>query len=624
MPDTIQYSFDLVGGRSNHDIKLITAAPIALQAIRITSNAKIDNPWQQFGQYWKDAKIEQQGNLYVYTLSFLQPVNIPAGTTDILEYSVSTALGPITNVAMPPVTFEIQQPGQKWETITSVNAANSKANPHPDTKFTVYTTNWGEYSYKLDADNLDYDSTNDVAYGFIGFDINGNVKSLDSWGDQLGLPKLALKKQQYPNLTTAIAFGGWTNAGQRMDTVFSAMAADTSARANFVKNAVTAAIQAQANGIDIDWEYPEAKDAANYLALLKELRAELSKQIGPQARLTIAAPAGKDKIDALTAAQWQELASNVDLIKIMTYDYFGAFSDTADFHSAKKLAPQSPHVNTGYCIDDTLKFYAQNGVAKNKLSVGFPNYTRAMIVAQSGDYAGLYQPVLGAPKGEFGQDGGVYSWNAIYNVLNHQPSELDQLGVKQWQFYDSSHPFCKDANMCMLTGQLPDGRWVTMNFLDRKTAAQRAQEYKAAGYNVMLWADYEETLYPANRITKAISDGLDGKVNQYQMAASDESVKQKAIESVTRLQQPFWKPERATTKQDALRQIAKVQTPKEAAYLLAEQEEKLSKYRNPIMRALAHTLFGKHLKEPQSLTDARILASKPTKILNGSIPKPKI
>jgi len=195
------------------------------------------------------------------------------------------------------------------------------------------------------------------------------------------------------------------------------------------------------------------------------------------------------------------------------------FSDVADFHSPWKLSPNSPHYNGGnsfyYCVERTLALYQDMGIAPKKLAMGIPNYARSMIVNQLGEFAGLYQPVVGTPLGDFGNADGLFSWDTINKFLNHQPSELDKLGVKQWHYYDSDDPICKDAQMCLLSGELPDGRWVVVNFVDQTGGKFRAQQVKSLGLGgAMVWANYEEPKQHSQSITAAISDGLDQSLHQ--------------------------------------------------------------------------------------------------------------
>ena len=106
------------------------------------------------------------------------------------------------------------------------------------------------------------------------------------------------------------------------------MAANPTARAKFVEGVVKAMKEVQFNGVDIDWEYPQKADAANFISLLHELHDALEAQGAIDHQhyyLTIAVGAGIDKIQNLTKEQWQDVSSVVDSIGVMTYDFHGSW-----------------------------------------------------------------------------------------------------------------------------------------------------------------------------------------------------------------------------------------------------------------------------------------------------------
>lgn len=620
---SLQYDFILDGGRSNQLITLVnsTNKPLSLKRIQIMTNATIQSPWQVLGAYWQNVKIEKNNSFYTYTLDLPEAISIPPGTTKVLEYSVQSTgnLGPI-QVAMSPQQIAVQLAGESaWQTINLTNS-NPMPDPHPNTEFNMYHANWGQYV--LNNQTIETEAWNDInalSYAFVGFDKNGNVFSLDSWADQLELPSLALQKQRRPYLKSSISFGGWTNGGQRMDTVFSAMAANPTARANFVNNAVLAVNETGLDGIDIDWEYPKSADVPNFILLLQALRAALPY---PK-RITITAPAAVANISLFTPQQWQQIAGLVDRISIMCYDYYGGFSDVADFHSPWKLSPNSPHYKNGDDTELTLDTFHQMGVPANKIALGIPNYSRGVIVNKEGEYAGLYQPVVGTPQGDAQGDDGVYCWDSIQKCLNNEPSKLDALGVKKWNYYDSTHPLCQDAKMCLLSGELPDGRWVVINFLDPTCAKWRAQQAMQSKFGgAMIWANYEESTNPKNKIVDAVSEGLSLSnrecltVNNATTKNTIANQKNVLLDHAGYLQHAFF----AKSKEKILNEMACMTNVNEMQKMLDDNKEKLGRHRNIFKRfvsALSQSMANSLFAKPKSLQLAeQLLALKvPTKTI---------
>ena len=72
-------------------------------------------------------------------------------------------------------------------------------------------------------------------------------------------------KLKDPGLKTLFSIGGW-NFGTAK---FKSMASTETNRKKFAANAVAWARKWGFDGIDIDWEYPDASDKANHAALMK-------------------------------------------------------------------------------------------------------------------------------------------------------------------------------------------------------------------------------------------------------------------------------------------------------------------------------------------------------------------
>ena len=125
---------------------------------------------------------------------------------------------------------------------------------------------------------------------------------------------------------------------------------------------------AQYDGIDLDWEFPENDDeAAKLSALIPALRKRLGKSL-----LTMAVPAGNwygkwFKTEALLPA--------VDWLNIMTYDFCGPWCDKA-LHNA-------PMPEVAASVD----YWKGRGWPMQKLLLGIPGYGRRMRASKFGDPA---------------------------------------------------------------------------------------------------------------------------------------------------------------------------------------------------------------------------------------------
>ena len=69
-------------------------------------------------------------------------------------------------------------------------------------------------------------------------------------------------KKMNPSLKVLIAVGGWAEGGKK----YSAMASTMQTRSRFVESVVDFLREHEFDGLDVDWEYPGARDRDGVLA----------------------------------------------------------------------------------------------------------------------------------------------------------------------------------------------------------------------------------------------------------------------------------------------------------------------------------------------------------------------
>lgn len=149
------------------------------------------------------------------------------------------------------------------------------------------------------------------------------------------------------------------------ETLFATMAANSTARANFVNNVVNFAKTNELDGVDIDWEYPRTTNglpSTNFTSLMRQLSTELhkaNKYLSAAITPGVYASTNRDAIE-------QEVYQYVDFFNIMQYDG-GVGYDPADNlnHATYKMSVNSLNV----WID-------QKQMPKDKAIVGIPLYGR--------------------------------------------------------------------------------------------------------------------------------------------------------------------------------------------------------------------------------------------------------
>jgi chitinase len=269
-------------------------------------------------------------------------------------------------------------------------AAATKAAPQAKaagSKVIGYFTEWGTYDRKYYVKNIETSGSaarlTHINYAF------GNVtggkcamgdayaatdrtytaaESVDGKADTWDQPlrgnfnQLRELKRKHPNLKVLWSFGGWTWSGG-----FGEAAKNPAAFAqscyDLVENSKWADVF---DGIDIDWEYPNACGAtcdtsgkAAFRNLMQALRAKFgSKNLVTAAITADATPGGK-----IDAADYAGAAPYVDWYNPMTYDFFGAWD------AAGPTAPHSPL--TSYSGIPKADFHTSATIAKLK-GLGIP------------------------------------------------------------------------------------------------------------------------------------------------------------------------------------------------------------------------------------------------------------
>ncbi len=133
------------------------------------------------------------------------------------------------------------------------------------------------------------------------------------------------------------------------------------------------------DGIDIDWEYPGAADAAGYTAILAALRQQFGTDL-----VTSAVPASPSRI---AVGGYGNAAAYVDWFNVMAYDYFGTWAPNGPTaaHSSLTAYPGIPSATL--TVQSTISAYRNFGIAASKLVLGMGAYGRG--------WTGVTQPTPG-------------------------------------------------------------------------------------------------------------------------------------------------------------------------------------------------------------------------------------
>ncbi|MEU3857264.1 glycoside hydrolase family 18 protein [Streptomyces sp. NPDC028722] len=199
----------------------------------------------------------------------------------------------------------------------------------------------------------------------------------DTWDQPLrgNFNQLLKLKKKHPGLKVLWSFGGWTWSGG-----FGEAAKNPAAFAqscyDLVKNSKWAGVF---DGIDIDWEYPNACgdtcDTSGRDAF-RNVMAALRSKFGSSGLVTAAITADATSGGKIDAADYGGAAQYVDWYNPMTYDYFGAWDAKGPTAPHSPLNSYSGIPKAGYYTSATIAKLKGLGVPASKLLLGIGFYGR--------------------------------------------------------------------------------------------------------------------------------------------------------------------------------------------------------------------------------------------------------
>jgi chitinase len=270
-----------------------------------------------------------------------------------------------------------------------------------DKNIVAYFPNWATYSpqYKnFSVGDIPWDKVTIINHAFFKINDDFQLESTDKFVDfekefehsgfwrfdnlKGHFGEYKYYKRRYPDVKVIISIGGWSESD-----MFHKMALTAENRKKFIDSCIEFLKRYPfIDGLDIDWEYPGVnrdgvaggpQDKENFTKLLKEVRGAYDSHGMEDKMLTIAIPAGEDKI--IGRQEPDKYHQYLDFINLMSYDMHGAWENVTNHHSPIYKSPENwlGKYSQSLNLDDVVKFYIERyNIPAEKLIVGAPFYSR--------------------------------------------------------------------------------------------------------------------------------------------------------------------------------------------------------------------------------------------------------
>ncbi|ROQ65980.1 chitinase [Streptomyces sp. 840.1] len=199
----------------------------------------------------------------------------------------------------------------------------------------------------------------------------------DTWDQPLrgSFNQLRKLKAKYPNIKVLWSFGGWTWSGG-----FGQAAQNPAAFAQSCYDLVEDPRWADVfDGIDIDWEYPNACGLTcdtSGPAALKSLTSALRTKFGSNNLVTAAITADGSDGGKIDVADYAGAAQSLNWYNVMTYDFFGAWDAKGPTAPHSPLTPYTGIPKAGFSSSEAIAKLKAQGVPASKLLLGIGFYGR--------------------------------------------------------------------------------------------------------------------------------------------------------------------------------------------------------------------------------------------------------
>jgi chitinase len=204
--------------------------------------------------------------------------------------------------------------------------------------------------------------------------LKGNRLHISNAEDSLLIRKMVQYKKTNPGLKVLLSLGGWGGCA-----TCSPVFASKKGRVEFAAAAKELLQYFNADGIDLDWEYPavagypdhpySTADRHNFTLLVKALRKQFRR------KYEISFASGGSTLCVDSSFEWRQVMRIADKVNLMSYDLVHGNSTVSGHHTALYSTAQQEE-----STDNAVRRMIAAGVPSHKIIIGAAAYARVFQV----------------------------------------------------------------------------------------------------------------------------------------------------------------------------------------------------------------------------------------------------
>jgi hypothetical protein len=202
-------------------------------------------------------------------------------------------------------------------------------------------------------DKLQTDKLTHVIYAFLIPKSDGTLEELKKPEQLIEL----VDKAHRDGAKVFVALGGWSYEGKVLEPVFREVCNDDETRKTLVENVISFAEQYNLDGVEVDWEHPNAETISIYEKLVVELSQGLKAK-------------NKELTAALNGA-WSETGSP-EASKLITQNCLDSFS----FINVMAYDINNDNHSPIWFSETSIDYWLNRGVKSEDIVLGMPLYAR--------------------------------------------------------------------------------------------------------------------------------------------------------------------------------------------------------------------------------------------------------